>query len=94
MIQTKFIIIILIITAGVVVFSYPVSAIPVKCDHCSEEYPCAAVFEFKNVKFVHQLFCEVDEDGREQWNSYDEEKLDMFYFEHPKTDDNERKLKI
>ena len=67
--------------SAVVMFSYPVYAEPVKCEQCTEEYPCAALFEFKNVRFTHKVFCRVDEEGRERWDSNDYEKFDVFYFE-------------
>ena len=74
-------------------FSYQAEAEPVRCDQCTQEYPCVTVFEFKNVKFNHNVYCKLVE-GREVWDSEDEEKFDMFYFESPNNADSRKKLKI
>ena len=72
----------LLIASIVMLFAYPVLAEPVKCEQCTKETPCATLFEFKDVKFMHNLYCKVV-NGKEVWGSEDEEKFDVFYFESP-----------
>jgi hypothetical protein len=83
----------LMITA-MLTLSLPASAEPVRCDQCPEEYPCATLFEFKNVRFTHKVFCRVDGEGRERWDSNDYEKLEMFYFETPNQNNKKDQVKI
>lgn len=86
--------IIMILTAGgVIMFSSPVSAEQVKCHQCPKDYPCVTLFEFKNVRFTHNLYCTIN-NGKEVWNSEDEEKFDIFYFESPNSKNPENELKI
>ncbi len=69
-------------------------AVVVRCDQCTEEQPCATLFEFETLKFVHYVSCSINQDGREQWSSKDKEKLDMFYFEAPGNARSRDKVKI
>ncbi len=85
---------VLLIASGVMLFSYPVSADQVQCDQCTEEYPCAVLFEFKNVRFDHKVFCSVNDEGRETWDSNDFDKFEMFYFESPGTATTKKEVKI
>jgi hypothetical protein len=84
----------LLFISGTMMFGDSASAEPVRCDQCTEAYPCATLFEFKNVRFTHKVFCSVDADGREQWDSNDYEKLDMFYFETPNQNNKQDKVTI
>jgi hypothetical protein len=54
------------------------AGIKVKCGDCTRENPCATVFTFKDLKFHHSVFCWVDSDGNEHWDSTDYEKLQMY----------------
>ncbi len=85
---------VLMFLGGVLLFSQRAGAIVVKCENCTEEYPCAALFEFKNVRFIHNLHCKVDREGREIWDSKDQEKFDMFYFESPGRENEEREVTL
>jgi hypothetical protein len=71
--------IILLTFLGVLFINNPVLAEQVKCEQCSEEYPCITVLEFKEVKFAHNIYCFVDEEGSEHWDSEDGSKLELFY---------------
>ena len=86
--------IILLTAAAVMMFSIPVSAETVRCEQCTEEYPCATMFEFKDLKFLHNVFCTLDEDGLESWKSKDKEKFDMFFFEGPNQTKKQKKVDI
>jgi hypothetical protein len=86
--------IIFLTAAAVMMFSIPASAETVQCEQCTEEYPCATMFEFKNLKFMHNVYCRFDEEGREYWNSKDEEKYDMFFFEGPNHTIEQKKVEI
>ena len=66
----------------------------IRCEQCTKEQPCATLFEFENLKFVHYVSCRIDQDGREQWSSKDKEKFDMFYFEAPGNAVSRDKMKI
>lgn len=81
--KKSLIFIILLTAAAVTISGIPVYAEKVRCEHCTEEYPCATMFEFKDVKFMHNIYCTVDEEGHEFWDSKDAEKYDMFFFEGP-----------
>ncbi len=83
----------LLIVSIVMLFAYPVLAEPVKCEQCTKETPCATLFEFKGVKFMHNVYCEVVS-GAEVWGSEDEEKYDVFYFESPNRSKAESQLDI
>jgi hypothetical protein len=86
--------IILLTTAAVMMFTIPVSAETVQCEQCTEEYPCATVFEFKDLKFMHNVYCRIDEEGREFWDSKDDEKFDMFFFEDQNRTSTQKKVEI
>ena len=61
-------------------FSSTSHAEVIKCHQCSQNSPCVTVLEFKEVKFAHDIFCWVDKDGAEHWDSEDGSKLELFYF--------------
>jgi hypothetical protein len=86
--------VILLAISVTMMFSYTASSEPVRCEQCTEEYPCATLFEFKNVRFTHTVFCKVDEEGREIWDSNDNDKFDMFYFEVPNSKRTESEIKL
>ncbi len=74
---------VLLIASIVIFYSCPVSADQVACGDCTEEYPCAVLFEFRNLRFDHHVFCRVNDEGRETWDSNDADKFEMFYFDPP-----------
>lgn len=54
------------------------AGIKVKCGDCTHENPCSTVFTFKDLKFHHSIYCRVDADGKEHWDSTDYEKLQTY----------------
>ncbi len=64
----------------VVLFSSNSVADPIKCPQCSQNSPCVTVLEFKEVKYAHDVFCWIDKDGSEHWDSDDGSKLQLFYY--------------
>ena len=72
------------------------SSYKVKCGDCTLENPCATVFSFKDLlKFQHKVYCWVDSDGDEHWDSNDYEKLERYdYFPIPPREEYQPRLKI
>lgn len=75
-------------------YPIPASALIVRCDQCTEEYPCATLFQFEDIKFVHYVYCSIDENGKEKWDTRDKEKFDMFYFESPDKSTKSKEVEI
>jgi hypothetical protein len=65
---------------AVMYFSSTSPAEVIKCHQCSRSSPCVTVLEFKNVKLAHDIFCSIDKNGDEHWDSEDASKLELFYF--------------
>lgn len=93
MITTDHILITLLVVSLVMLFGAQASAEMVRCEHCTSEYPCSTLFKFKDLKFVHNVYCEIV-DGQEVWKSEDEEKFDVFYFEGPNRSNRSGELDI
>jgi hypothetical protein len=83
--------VILLIVSGVIFFRTPVLAESIKCTQCNQESPCVTILEFKEVKFAHNIFCWIDKDGEEHWDSDDPSKFDLFYFYEPTEPDKNGK---
>ena len=72
-------VIILLTFLGSPVLTGPAIAEPIKCEQCSKDVPCVTVLEFKDVKFAHEIYCSIDDQGTERWDSDDESTLQLFY---------------